>query len=229
MKNEKGFVLIQVMIAATVFSVLALAMMNLISEQRDATAYLEDQLEKIQLMRVFETILKDGIACQNTLGPIQLPRTRAVDIASLKDNSGADVFQSNQPYNHLLIGQVRVTNDTVPGPSSSGFVDIEMPISRIRTGGGPAHLKSLQFKLGVTVDATRRITSCSAAGSGTIDYGTCTTVYYSEGFSGATNCGGRFPVGRGTCPPNHVITETNTGLRFRGMCVSASIRCCKLN
>ncbi len=154
-------------IAASIFAGLSLAVSSLIVDMRKSTSYLEGQLEKIQLLRNFETILKDGMACQQTLQGITIPQARAANVLSLKSNSGAPVYHSDSISGKLRIGQITVKNDTLPGPDSSGFVDVEIPIFRNQSGGGPQALKPLEIKINVTVDAARVVTSCSSTAIGT--------------------------------------------------------------
>ncbi len=175
MRNEKGFALIQVIVAAAIGSVLSLAMTNLILEQRISIAYLEDKLEKIQLIRNFETILKDKMSCQKTLEGVRVgsSSTQKINVNGLKDNSGNVVYESNSIIGRLAVGQISITNESVPGPSSSGFINIIMPVSRTRQGEGPSVFKPLEFKLNVTISASRVITSCSSKGEALTDMCMC--------------------------------------------------------
>lgn len=161
MGNENGSALIQVIIAAAIFSIISLAMSNLIVEQRQATAYLEDQLEKVQFIRNLETVLKDGLSCQKTLQGVSIPgKNKSVKIASIKDNTGTVLYKSNSITGRLKVGDIKVLNQSVLAPDSSGFVEIEVPISRTRKGGGPATFKPYKSKLSITVDSSKKATTC---------------------------------------------------------------------
>ncbi|HBB27633.1 TPA: hypothetical protein DCZ36_04025 [Candidatus Gracilibacteria bacterium] len=72
--------------------------------------------------------------------------------------------------------------------------------------------------------------SCGlSGGGGSIDYTNCTTIYHSQSMAIGTNCGGIITTAiDATCPTNYVLTSDSTGLRFPGVCVVATARCCKL-
>lgn len=172
MSDENGVALIQVIMAAAIFSVLSLAMSKLIIEQRQSNAYLEDQLEKIAIIRNLETTLQDGLACQQTLSGLLIRSTGSSNVSDLKDSHGNVIYNSNSIQGNLRIGQIRVSNQTVPSPNSSGFVNIYIPLSRNRTGGGPSHFKTLEHKIKVTVDSSRRVTNCSTSNMEVLESGT---------------------------------------------------------
>lgn len=192
--KQEGFAIIQVVIAATIFSFLALAMGSLITEQKKSITYMEDQLEKIQLIRNFETILRDGLSCQKTLKDIKVNRSKKIKVAitGLKDNSGKTIYKSNSSVGNLLTGQIYIKNLSIPGPTSSGFIQVFMPLERKRHGGGPKALRPLEFTLMVTVDGGSKVTDCSTAGttnvtlreSRTTDTCTCNSDEVRTGCSG---------------------------------------------
>lgn len=160
--NRNGFSIIELVIASSIMAFLSLAMSSLFIQQKNSISELEDQLEKVELVRNLETILKNGLACQLTLAGVVIPSSGNSNIANLRDGSGAVIYSSNTIANNLQIGQMSVTNDTVPGPSSSGFVDVTMPVSRVKNG---VSFKPIQLKINVTVNAARAVTSCSASTS----------------------------------------------------------------
>ncbi|MGH1468032.1 MAG: type IV pilus modification PilV family protein [Bdellovibrionales bacterium] len=178
MKSQKGFALIQVIIAASILSVLALAVADLISSQRSAVSALEDQLEKIQLIRNIETVLKDGLSCQLSLENTTIGAAGvSTEVPFLKDNTGTTLYQSSTVSQNLLVGQITVTNDSVPGHSSSGFITLEVPIRRVRTGGGPQDLRPYRAKLAVTVDSSSRVTNCSNSQNSIVGHDLLTGPY----------------------------------------------------
>lgn len=162
MKSIDGFALIEVIVAATIMAFISLAIGTMILNQQQSSIYIEDQLEKIQLVRNFESILDDGTYCQQTLNGTFIPAAGSTNIPSLKDATGTDVYVSNTVEGNLNIGQIQVSNDTVPGPSSSGFIDVTIPITRVRSGGGPKELKPVVYKVKVTVDAAQLVTRCAS-------------------------------------------------------------------
>lgn len=160
--SRKGFAIIQVVIAAAIFSLLALAMSNLIIDQKKSIVYLEDQLERVQLIRNLELILADINSCQNTLQGLLITSDPSIPVSALKDNRGNDLYQSSSVNGMLRIGQIHLSNSSLTTASTYGFIDINIPIERVRSGGGPKQLKTYVTKLGIEVSAiTRRVISCS--------------------------------------------------------------------
>lgn len=159
--KSKGFSMIELIVATTILSFLSLSIATLMLEQKKSISLLEDQLQKVELVRNLETILRNGLACQQTLSGVVIPVSGTTNVTDLKDNSGAIIYSSNTDNQKLRIGQITVANSSVPGPSSSGFVDIQIPISSLFRG---LAFKSIQMKVNVTVDAGRAVTSCSGMG-----------------------------------------------------------------
>lgn len=160
--NQKGFSLIQVMVAGTIMSLLSLSMASLIADQRTATAQLEDQLEKVQLIRSIESVLGDSLSCQNSLSGVSIPANGgSVNVPSLRDTVGNALVSSNAVEGNLMVGQIILRNSSVGSGVSSGFVDIMVPISRVRKGGGPAEMKPIETRVNVSVNAARNVVGCT--------------------------------------------------------------------
>ncbi len=159
MTRPKGFSLIEVVISTTVLSVVMLAVSTLIVQQQKATSQLSDQLNKIEITRNIETILKDGLACQQTLSGVYIPPSASNNVTHLRDNLGNIIYSSLTNFQNIGIGQISVKNNTVPGPSSSGFVDITVPIRALRSN---IDLKPISLKVNVTVNPSRIVSSCSS-------------------------------------------------------------------
>ena len=184
--RQAGFSLIEVLIAAGVLSVLSLAMANLVAQQRKSTAYLERQLAKVQLIRNIETILKDGISCQNTLVGTTLPAVgNSVNIGSLRDNGGAIIYRSNHIYNRLQLGQIEVKNATVSTHSSTGFVDMIVPI-KLASAEGPKALRPGVFRISVSVDSSNIVSGCSGTDFGFVEDFECSLTSTNISFETCT-------------------------------------------
>lgn len=160
-KGEKGFSLLQVVISATILSLISSVFANLILSQKKHSIYLEDQVERMQLVRNFETILGDVNSCGQSLNGILIRnQNERVSLARLSDQGGSSIFQSNSQINNLTIGQIEIENKTVLGPNSAGFVDVIIPITRVRSGGGAKQFRNSVIKLNVIVDAAKRVVGC---------------------------------------------------------------------
>lgn len=166
-KNQSGFSLIQVMVAAAIFSVLSLAIGNLLIEQRKAISYLEDQLEKVELIRNFETAIKNSESCRRTLQNVQVPSRRAGHVESLQDNLGNVIFESNSTNRNLNIGQMTIENESLAGSPATGLVKLTVPLTRTRSGIGSNAFQPLEFRINVTLNSSRAVISCD--GNSTTD------------------------------------------------------------
>ena len=162
--DQRGFSLVSVMTSVAIFSVVALAMGQLIIEQQRATAFLQDSFQKIQLSRTIDSLLRNPAACGQSIAGQILLNSGVSTVLHLKDQGGTPLFTSNRLIENLKIGQIYIENETVPGPSSSGFVKLFVPIERTRKGGGPSQLTPFQIRLPVQVNARRRIVQCGPQG-----------------------------------------------------------------
>ena len=175
--RQAGFSLIEVLITAGVLSILSLAMANLTAQQRKSTAYLERQLAKVDLIRNIETILQDGPNCQKTLETITMPAVDAsVDVASIKDSSGAEIYESSEIYNRLKLEKIEVINRTVVSASSTGFVDMLVHIKLEESAEGPKALYPGVFRLSVTVDGSNIVSGCSQTNFGLVEDFECSSM-----------------------------------------------------
>lgn len=155
--NSRGFSLIEVIVAATIFSVISLAASNLFVQQINANKQLEDKIEKIQMIRSLEGSLSDAAACQNTLVGAVMP---AVDgelaINSIKDSLDNDLYLDGQVIGGLTVEGITLRNRTVVAPSSTGGVELEIHL----TGSNGLYLKPYITQLRVQVDASSEVTAC---------------------------------------------------------------------
>lgn len=187
MKNENGFLMIQVIIAGTILSIMSLAVGRLISQQWKTTLYLEDKMERLELLRDIEIYVKDGGSCAQTLAGLTIPKIeKTANIASIKDSFGDVVYKSNTVKHALKVGQIKILNLSVVNPNSSGLVEIEVPISRTRDQSGqngPQIFTPYKSKVSVVVDGSNKISTCSSVGE-EIDPTTC---YHKNGSSVKNN------------------------------------------
>jgi prepilin-type N-terminal cleavage/methylation domain-containing protein len=176
--KPNGFTLIEVIISVTLLSFVSLLFADFLFQQKKSIFELEDQLEKVEIVRNLETVFRNGLACQQTIAGAIVPAVGSTNITDIKDNSGAVLYSSNTIVNNLTLGQITLTNDTVPGPSSSGFVDISIPVMRTRPG---TYFRNIDMKINVTVNAARAVTSCSSTASLAGYYSCDCTSWYWRG------------------------------------------------
>ena len=190
LNTESGFSIIEVILAATIMSGLSLVFGTMIVQQRQAAIQLEDQLARLQLTRNVESMLVESMACQISLLGVVIPVSGSTDISVLKDKLGHPIVASNSVTDNLKVGQISVTNVTVPSPSASGIVEVVLPIQRARSSFGVVDLRPISTKMRVTVDGMRQVTSCAPPAEIVIKNGNftgTTTIVAPPGFTLA-NC-----------------------------------------
>lgn len=160
--NQKGFSLIEALIVAAVMATVAITMGTLLIEQRKATAFLEDKVEKIQMTRTIESLLLNNVSCDLNFQGLALPSVGStLKIGSFKDSSGANIYQSNSVQNFINIGQLELRNVSISAPNTTGTVAFLFPMTRVRSGGGPSTFGTYTSLVSVRVDAANKIISCA--------------------------------------------------------------------
>lgn len=150
-------------------TVIGLIVASMMTDQARTVAFLQDQMNKIEINRNAETILKDRVSCQQSLQGLRVPvsTTATTDLIALRDENGAVVYRSNTIRDNLRLGQMTIQNVSVSAPNSTGFVNISIPLRRTRTGGGPTDLQGIELMTMVKVNAARDITGCSVVANAT--------------------------------------------------------------
>lgn len=175
MKGSKGFSLIEILVSVAVLGVVSLGLASMISNQMQAVAYVEDQLEKSQIERAIESVLTDYNACGKSFENLQIPANASQNrnVGQLKDMSDQVMIRSNTQNEKLRVLQMRLRNVSVSTTTGGGTVELEVPLARTRKGGGPDVFKPLKFTFQVAIDASRRVLSCSSARAGVSDFCMC--------------------------------------------------------
>lgn len=168
--SENGFTIISVIIAASIASVVGLAISTLIVSQSSSVSYLEDRLSTLALDSNLQLNFSDSQACTHSLKGKSILGSQ--NIMALKDKD-ANEFVSASPssvlssYDRLDISAIQLVNvNATNAPGSSGKMNLLVNIERQRNSG-PRDLKPKELKLAVTVDASGKIDTCSlTSGSG---------------------------------------------------------------
>lgn len=155
-----GANLIQLMISVSIMSVLSLMIADFVLQQQISFKKMEEKIEKTNLVASIDTVLKDDTACRNSFLSNNVSFRGPTNIPDLNDQFGNVLLSSNTQNGNLLIGQITIENSTVPGPDSSGFVFLNIPISRVSNGGGQKTLKPIRSRFLASVDASNNISSC---------------------------------------------------------------------
>lgn len=193
-KSQRGFSLIQTLIASSIMIFVALGLTTFIERQASSVSYLEDKLASIDFERILVGALGNNEICgQNFRGfniRSAVNKTAFPDITDLSGNSLLPSSSSRLEVSDVSLQ--RIDSFSTPNP---GRFQIEMNVKR-RVGGQEA-FKPIQSEVFAVVDqATGEITDCSTQTAGLglpnlSSLGSCGSGEYLAGFdpsSGDLNC-----------------------------------------
>lgn len=162
--NQKGFTIIELVIAASIASFLSLAIASMMVQQQKSNIYISDQLKKNDFDRIVQQMMAENPSCNRTLAGTIIPPGpgRTVNVPALRESNGTVVYRSNSVSDFLQIGQMSVENISVTARPGVGSVRFRVPVERQRDGGGPKEFRPFQTTVRVTVNAAGNITACGA-------------------------------------------------------------------
>ena len=165
--NERGFSLIQVVVAASLMSVISLGIASLIHNQSQNINYLEDRLSHQNLKIEFDALVNS--LCLKQLKDLQIPKlTKEIKKIKLVRTDGNDLYNPYTPdqnnFEMLKIDRVTIQNVTLLGSLLNGRIELSLYPKRIRRGGGPTELKPFKKEINVTINNTlqRKVTGCNS-------------------------------------------------------------------
>lgn len=169
-KNNKGFTLVEILIAAALVAGLSTAMMNIFKQQNVAQKKTETSFELSTMVQAMNTTLLDSRACTFTLAPVPNIKT-ATSIAQIRTLTNQVAFQSGSTYNNLVrIQSMALRNASIlPAvipPGTKGFGEVELVVTFDKISkiiNMPVTTSTQTFKLRVEVDSSFRVTNCFSA------------------------------------------------------------------
>lgn len=177
--DEKGFSLVQVVVAMSVMSVMGLGLTNMIQNQARSVYYLEDQMSHQNFKKELESLLMDNAICGSSLNGKNLPTT-LVSVApasgtdfTIINSSGVVLFNpadsNKNSYDNLIINDIRMQNLDIVNPLVGGNVNLQISLGRKR-GSGQV-LKNINVVKAVMLDASWNVQAClGGSGSGLLGY-----------------------------------------------------------
>ena len=178
MKNSnKGFTLVEILIAAGLMAGLSLVMMNIFKQQNFTQKKTESSFELSSLQQGINQTLLNEIACVQTFAPLGDIRSAAT-LSTIRSGTGTPVYQANSTYNKLIkitsidILNVVINPNPVPaGTRGTGDLEINVNFERISLILDKLASKNStwNFKIRIEVDSTYRVTSCYSALQSAID------------------------------------------------------------
>jgi hypothetical protein len=168
--GQRGVSLINVIVAAGVTAVLALAMVNLTSNQLQSVAYLEDKLSQIDMKNLLISSLSVGDACTQTLEGKGVQPSQ--ELRQIKGKDGKIIIDLDDSdlsvYEKLNLNNIRLENvDTPAAADSEGMMTLFIDTERQRSGGGPTELKPVKLTIRVDTDGSGNIATCDVVGDST--------------------------------------------------------------
>ncbi len=234
--TERGFSLIEIMIAAGLMGVMSLGMVSLYKMGYSGVKSVSTNDEARSITGDIASLLTSSSACLNTFGGGN-PVTGFANLTAIKNTLNANVFQTSGACSSCVYGNrsVKLNSITVGGSgtdaktnlarytSTSATTGIALVILDWRRVGDQMGANSVPrfFTLNVTVNGSNNITGCSAiagptttasSGSGTGNYIPVWTSSTALGSSVLYQSGSN--VGIGTTAPGHQLALGNGGIEI---------------
>ncbi|MEO0336857.1 MAG: prepilin-type N-terminal cleavage/methylation domain-containing protein [Pseudomonadota bacterium] len=181
--TKQGFSLIETMIVVGIMGVIALGSMRFIIQQGKTISLMEDRLSRVTLETQLSQELRTDVGCQANLVGLDLTSDGA-QLIDLKRSDGSIRYSATHAilsqYDQLKIDQISIRNISVPGPNSSGEVEVEIRTRRQRNNVHK-EMRPIQMRFLASTDASNRISHC-----GKISKATCGSHIEVTSFSSLT-------------------------------------------
>lgn len=154
---NKGFSLVQVMVAAGILGGLSLVVLQLAQNQNQVMTQSETKSEELELMNQVRIVLSRRQACQQTFQGLSPDD----DIAELINVTGEPVFSTGSVYGNrsIKITRMFLENQTVPSDGGSGEVILKIMIERLKKNVGVSNITK-ETMLQVATNSDNEIVSC---------------------------------------------------------------------
>ncbi len=207
LKSEKGFSLIELMIAASVLSFIIYITTSLINNQMDNLKVFENKISLISLEKDLTLLTTEPAICNTALTfPISFsdPDSSIINNIEIKDRYGNLFVSPNNAspknqYDKLKVQSIILTNPNNIPANNSGMADLIVSVKAINSS---YNHPSIRLSLEVTLNAAGNVISC---GGGTDDWsnmpsGTHCGVFMQTGgvIRSQKECQGHNP--RSSCP-----------------------------
>lgn len=166
--QNKGFTLVEVLVASSVLLIAGLALGSLIVNQARQVSYLEDRMSYQNLKEEINQLLNDPVACKNSLETVKVPNVLGnvtKGALTLKSQSNQLLFDPSNPkknsYDRITISKISLKNDNVGMGDVNGEGVLQIEVKRQRTGLGPDEFAIIEKPVYLEVNPARAIQSCS--------------------------------------------------------------------
>lgn len=125
-RNNRGFSLLEVMVAAGMLGVISLGVMKVMDMQGKSAKRMDTQLSEGEIYRRVTTNLSDSDACVNTLTDIETSK-------SIKNKNGNVLYKVGDVLGHIKVNDISITNATGSGNKT---VTINIRLERLGIKAG---------------------------------------------------------------------------------------------
>jgi prepilin-type N-terminal cleavage/methylation domain-containing protein len=225
--NQKGFTLVEIMIATAMLSVLSLGLMSLTSNMAKNQVTTETKLESIELRRLIMTLLMDKTACENTFNGLPI----GANITNIKNGNNTVSYSAGSTYGNntlQIVSFITVDAGVINSAASVRAIDLIITFKKMK-----------KLSSGTISNATIRLNVKAPAANGIIS-----ACFSDVDQTSQTNCNSLGGTWTGTtctlpsCPPNQVLQKINSdttatcvaincpsGSYFRGLDASGVQQC----
>nr|BDT27769.1 tail fiber domain-containing protein [Bacteriovorax sp. HI3] len=128
--DEAGFSLVEVLIAAGIVGVVALATTKVIYNLQSASVVSESKIEELEIRRVITTTLASKEACTYSIGGRKIGDA----ITVIKNNVGGVLFESGKTYgnNTVLIEGIRTVDKNEVSSDGTKIIDLVVKMRKIK-------------------------------------------------------------------------------------------------
>lgn len=137
-EREKGFSLVEIMVAVGMLAAISVGVMQLMHNQQKALSHAEVKTSEIEMVNHVRMILADQDACRETFESYAL----GDQIPAIKNSIGNDAFQSGETYANggLRINTIEILDDGVPTDGSLGMAKLRLSLERLKANTGVKQL-----------------------------------------------------------------------------------------
>lgn len=173
--DNKGFTLVEILVAAGLMGILAVVMMNIFKQQTFSQKKTEAGFELSTLQQSINTTLLNAQACTNTLTVIPNIAVPNLTLTQIRDQANNVQFQTGVSYGNLVeIETIRLVNVVYPTASVPtkryGTLDIQFNFKKTSKVLENTNINSrTNFKVNIETDLAGRVTNCYSALENAVD------------------------------------------------------------
>lgn len=172
LKDERGFSLVQVMVAAGLVGVISLGVNQLIGNMNKSVVTAESKGEELSLKTTISTFLKSSSACRETL----VGKNIGDNIDAIKNSAGTEVIKvyssslDNKYGNRSVkINSMKLVDRAEPEADGTRMIDFEVELERVKKQVRGSRVRVLRIPIRVeAASATDVINSCFTASDGLV-------------------------------------------------------------